>query len=118
MVKCKHSWFGVHTQILFNMANHDTSPFNDAINKAEFIFLIKTTKAKLTWLWIGSCLKFLKAIRDVWTTNLWTLKSKCTLKQTGELWVPVRNEAALFAFIPQGTDDITQRQKPTIDADA
>lgn len=47
-----------------------------------------------------------------------TFPSKLTLQQACQLGVSVRNKSIFLAFIPKGTDHITQRQKAAIDADA
>lgn len=51
-------------------------------------------------------------------TTFSTFSSKITLQQACQLRVSVRNKGIFLAFIPKGTDYITQRQKATIDADS
>lgn len=47
-----------------------------------------------------------------------TFSTFLTLQQACQLGVSVRNKSIFLAFIPKGTDHITQRQKAAIDADA
>lgn len=55
---------------------------------------------------------------DKMTSTFYTFASQLTLQEACELGVSVRNKSIFLAFIPEGTDYITQRQKATIDADA
>lgn len=50
--------------------------------------------------------------------NLNKSGSKLTLEQAGKFRVSVRNKSIFLAFVAQSTDDVAQRQKAAIDADA
>lgn len=70
------------------------------------------------YLWQSSKWRWYPSLSKCHPNTFSTSVSKLTLQQARELGVSVRNKSVFLAFIPQGTDHITQWQKTTIDADA